>query len=81
MDRRVHRIDLIKNFGRGEQSAETVSEASRHEQLFATFSTKFDTDMSAVGSGRAPEIDDDIKDLSPQNSDQLGLLKRRNLEV
>jgi hypothetical protein len=66
MGRRVHGIDLIKNFGRGNQSAETVSEASWHEKLFAAFSTKFDTDVSTVGSGRMPQINDDIKDPSTQ---------------
>src|SRR5262245_6515147 len=58
-----------------------MCETYRNIDLLAGVRRYFDRDVSAIGGGAAPHVDDDIENAPPQDHDQLGLWMRWQLKV
>src|SRR6266849_6117217 len=79
--RRIIGAHSINHLGVGFERAITVSKPFGYEDLVALRGTQHHRDMPAETGGTPANIDRDIEDRARGHAQQLGLGKRRNLEV
>ena len=78
---RVELTDLIAGFGVVSQRLIAMREALRHVERPPIVLAEFDRDMLEVGRALGSQVDDDVEDRAPRASHELGLGRRRILEV
>ena len=81
MRRRIIIGDLVHHHDVILQGEESMGEAHRNVKLAPGFGRKFCRNMLTEGRRAASDIHGDIQNSPPQNGDQLGLGRRRKLEM
>ena len=73
--------DLVAGLGVVLEHLVAVGEALRHVERAMVVRGQLDLDVLEVGRALRPQVDDDVQDRAPGSPDQLGLGRRRILEV
>ena len=78
---RIVAVDLVDDLGVGLERAKPMGKPFRDKQLIALGAVQHDRDMMAVSRRALPDIDRDIEDRTGGDPHQLGLARRRGLEM
>ena len=78
---RIVGAHLVDDLGIRLERAIAVGEAFRYEDLVPVGSAEHRRDMTTETRGTRADVDGDVEDRPPRNAQELGLGKRRNLEV